>query len=275
MRSVLNTSFATLVSTVMLLVVLVGCATSPAAPVAPPTGDSKDRVTASDETDASRRARVRMELASAYFGRGQLTVALDEVKLAIAADPTLGEAHNLRGLIYASLGDERLAEESFRRALQINARDTDSMQNLGWFLCQHQRYAEAEALFKQLVAALGPRDPARALLAQGVCQARAGQWAEAEATLLRSYELDPANPTTAVNLAEVHYRRGDFERARVHMRRINAMPAVMNAQTLWLAMRIENRLGNRDSVQQLGDQLLGRFRESREAKSFEKGQFDE
>ena len=68
------------------------------------------------------------------------------------------------------------------------------------------------------------RDAPRTLLAQGVCQARAGQLAEAEATLTRAYELDPANPVTAINLAEVLYRRGEYERARFYMRRVNAMP---------------------------------------------------
>ena len=91
-----------------------------------------------------KRARARMELASAYFGRGQMTTALDQVKLAIQADPTSSEAFNLRGLIYANLGDQALAEESFRRALQINPRDADTMQNFGWYLCQQKRYPEAE-----------------------------------------------------------------------------------------------------------------------------------
>src|SRR6185436_17742789 len=63
--------------------------------------DSKDRVTASDESEGSKRARVRMELAAAYYGRGQLTTALDEVKMAIASDLTNAAAFNLRGLIYA------------------------------------------------------------------------------------------------------------------------------------------------------------------------------
>ena len=62
-----------------------------------------------------------MELATGYFGRGQMTTALDEVKLALIADPTSSEAYNLRGLIYANLGDDNLAEESFKRALQLNA----------------------------------------------------------------------------------------------------------------------------------------------------------
>jgi type IV pilus assembly protein PilF len=255
---------------------LSACVTTRSTPVeVSNNGDSKDRVTASDETDASKRAGVRMELAAAYFGRGQMTTALDQVKLAIAASPNLSEAYNLRGLIYANLGDERLAEESFRRALQINPRDADVMQNFGYYLCQKKRFPESNAMFEQALAIPQYRDAPRTLLTQGVCQAQAGQLPQAEATLLRSYQLDPGNPSTAVNLSEVLYKRSDFERARFYVRRVNTQPDVANAQTLWLAARIEHRLGNERAVQEFGGQLRGRFPESRETASFARGAFDE
>jgi type IV pilus assembly protein PilF len=239
------------------------------------TGDSKDRVTASDESDASRRASVRMELATAYFGRGQMTTALDQVKLAIIANPNLSEAYNLRGLIYANLGDEQLAEESFRRALQLNPRDADVMQNYGYYLCQKKRYPEANVLFEQATAEPKNRDPSRTLLTQGVCQAQGGQWTQAEATLLRSYQLNPGNPSTSVNLSEVLFRRGDYERARFYVRRVNALPEVANAQTLWLAARIEHRAGNARAAQDFADQLRGRFPDARETGLLARGAFDE
>lgn len=237
--------------------------------------DMKDRVTASDEPDAVKRGHARMELAAAYFGRGQMTTALDQIKLSIQADPTSSPAFNLRGLIYANLGDQALAEESFRRALQLNPRDADVMQNFGWYLCQQKRYSEANTLFNQALAGSNYRDAPRTLLTQGVCQARAGQLAEAEATLSRSHELDPANPAVAVNLSEVLYRRGEFERARFYIRRVNNQPDVSSAQTLWLAARIENRLGNHQGAQDFGDQLRNRFPDSREAASYQRGAFDE
>lgn len=263
-----------LATTAMLaLATLAGCSTQTT--VTGSVGDGKDLVTASDETDASKRARLRMELAAGYFGRGQMTTALDQVKLALQADANLAEAYNLRGLIYANLGDEQLAEESFRRALQLNPRDADTMQNLGYYLCQKKRYPEASAMFDQALAVPQYRDQARTLLTKGVCEAFAGQLPESEATLLRAYQLDPANPSTAVNLAEVLYRRGDFERARFYIRRVNSVPSLTGSQTLWLAARIERRLGNRTGAQEFGDQLRRRFPDSREAASFERGNFDE
>ena len=245
------------------------------APASAPVPEMHDRITASDEPDAMRRGRTRMELAAAYFGRGQMTTALDQIKLSIQADPTSAAAFNLRGLIYANLGDQPLAEESFRRALQIDPRDADSMQNFGWYLCQQKRYAEADTLFDQALMVPNYRDAARTLLTQGICQTYAGRLPESEASLTHSYELDPTNPSTAVNLSEVLYRRGEFERARFFIRRVNNLPDVSNAQTLWLAARIENRLGNRQGAQEFGTQLRNRFPTSREASSFERGAFDE
>lgn len=259
----------------VLAAVLAGCSTTTTQREGVPTDSTRDRVTASDEPDAQKRARARMELASAYFGRGQMTTALDQVKLAIAADPQYGEAFNLRGLIYANLGDNALAEESFRRSLQINPRDFDAMHNFGWYLCQQKRYGESTVLFNQALAQPQYRGAARTLLAQGVCLAFAGQLPESEAMLTRAYELDPTNPFTATNLSEVLYRRGEFERARFYVRRVNALPDVSSAQTLWLAVRIENKLGNRQGANELGGQLRRRFPESREAGAFARGDLDE
>ena len=112
-------------------------------------------------------------------------------------------------------------------------------------------------------------------MAQGVCQARNNRWTEAERTLSRAYELDPANPATAVNLSEVLYRRGEFERARFYIRRVNATDELSNAQTLWLAVRIEQKLGQTAQAQVLGAQLRNRFPQSPESLLFEKRLFDE
>ena len=251
-----------------MLPILAACAV----PTAAPTQDVR---TASDLTDADRLARTRMELAAAYFSRGQTTTALDEVKQVIAVRPDLSEAYNLRGLIYASMGQLPLAEESFQRALQLNPRDADARNNYGWFLCQQRRYDEAQDQFTAALAVPQYRDSARTLLAQGVCDARNGKLKEAEASLSKAYELDPSNPTAAFNLAEVLYREGEYERARFYIRRVNAQAEMSNAQTLWLALRIERKLGNTIGANGLGVLLRQRFPESPQALQLDRGRFDD
>ena len=70
------------------------------------------------------------------------------MKLALTASPDLPQGLNLRGLIYARLGEERLAEESFKRALQVAPNDGDAMHNYGFYLCERRRFDEANELFK-------------------------------------------------------------------------------------------------------------------------------
>lgn len=238
-------------------------------------GFRTDLVTASDETEAQRRARIRLELASAYFGEGKTETALDEVKQALQADPSRSAAYNLRGLIYARLDEPRLAEDSFRQALQLAPGDGDARHNYGWFLCSRQRYDEAAAQFRAAIETSQYRGQGKTWFAMGICQARSGDWAAAERSLLRSYELDAGNPATAVNLAEVLMRRGELDRARFYVGRVNAQPEHANAETLWLAARIEHRRGNEEGVLQFGEQLQKRYAGSPQAQAYERRRFDE
>ena len=255
---------------VMALAALAGCANKPEAGGAPGT----DIMTASDEPEARKRARIRMELAVGYFEQGQTNIALDELKQVIAGDPSFPEAYNLRGLIYMRLNDMRQAEDSFRRAVALDPRDANTKHNFGWMLCQQNRYDESLGLFAQALANPLYVGRAKTLMAQGVCQVRAGRLAEAEQSLARSYELDAANPVTGFNLANLLYQRGDLSRAQFYIRRLNNSEQA-NAETLWLGVKVEQRLNDRVAMNQLGDQLRRRFPNSRETAAYARGAFNE
>ncbi len=240
----------------------------------PPTNSAPSQ-TAAEAASADRRSRVRLELAALYFNRGQYNTALDELKLALTANPDIPEAHGLSGLIYASLGNAAVAEQSFKRALDLNPADGDTMHNYGWFQCQQRRYAEADATFQRTAALPNVGELPRTLLARGVCQARDGRWADAERTLSRAYELDPSNPATAFNLSDVLLRRGELERARFYVRRINQVPEAVTAQSLWLAARIERRMGNEVGVREFGRQLRERYPQSPETLQLDRDRFED
>lgn len=244
---------------------LPGCAGGPA---------GSDIVTDSDEPEVRKRARIRMQLAVGYFEQGQTTVALDEVKQALTIDPSFVDGYNLRGLIYLRLNDMRLAEESFRRALAISPNDANVLQNYGWMLCQQSRFDEGVQAFSQALANPTYGGRAKTWLTKGLCQVRAGRLKEAEESLLRSFELDAGNPVTGYNLASLLYQRGENQRAQFYVRRLNNSE-LANAETLWLGIKVEQRLGNRLAREQLGSQLRNRYPKSRELNLYERGAFNE
>lgn len=237
-------------------------------------GSRSEIVTDSDEPEVRRRARIRLELAVGYFEQGQTTIALDELKQSLATDPEYAEAYSLRGLIYMRLNDFRFAEESFKKAMALNPQDSNVVHNLGWLMCLQARYPESFELFFKVLSNPQYGERAKTYRALGLCQLRAGLRVEAEASLLKSHEFDAANPVTAYNLAKLMFQRGDLVRAQFYVRRLNNSE-LANAESLWLGVKVERRIENRDAMLQLAAQLMKRFPQSNEAAAYQRGSFDE
>jgi type IV pilus assembly protein PilF len=231
-------------------------------------------VTDSDEPDVRRRARLRLDLAMGYYEQDKMSIALDEVKQSLVTDPDYADAYNVRGLIYMRLNDLGLAEDSFRRALALSPKDPNILHNYGWLLCQNLRIPEAVQAFTQAIANPNYVGRAKTWMTQGLCQMKAGKNADAEYSFGKAFELDAANPITGYNLALLLYQRGDFVRSQFYIRRLNT-GQFANAESLWLGIKVERRLGNRTIVEQLAGQLRSRYPKSPEKELFERGAFNE
>ena len=226
-------------------------------------------MTSSDITEARRRAIIRLQLAVGYLERGQLEVALDEVKRALVADPGYSSAFDMRGLIYAQLGDKALAEESFRRALSLNSRDGSAQHNLAYVLCEQKKFSQARPYFEAALANPFYQDKDRTRIAQAICEIQSGQVATGEAMLINAYEEGTRSPIVANALAQVYYDRQDYRKAALYASQANVRNSG-NAASLWLAMKIEHQLGNQSGVLRYAQQLRERFPDSREMRLYER-----
>jgi len=114
------------------IVVAAGCQTTTTTTTAPPSGEPRTDtgVVSGQSGDPSNRARIHTELASLYYERGNLGVALESLRAATAADPNYAPAHGMFGLVYMELKEQNLAEQSFQRGLSMAPQDP----NLDQFL---------------------------------------------------------------------------------------------------------------------------------------------
>lgn len=250
----------------VLALCMAGCATQTVRDTEPRTD--------SDASQAERRAATRTELAAGYLARGQYNIALDEIKQALALQPNSRDALNLRALVLAAMGDPAGADEGFRRVLSLYPRDPDTLHNQAWFFCQQGRVDAAMSSFDEALNQQNYRGASRSWLARGACNIRHQRWADAQQSLSRAFELDPGNPAISYNLAEVLLRQGQAERARFYAARVNADAAQVTAQSLWLATRIEHKLGNRAGTTEWGQRLAREFPQSAEAVAFGSGRFE-
>jgi type IV pilus assembly protein PilF len=226
-----------------------------------------------DPTAPRNRARVHTELATLYYSQGGMNVALEEARTAVSADPSYASAHGVLGLVYMELRENALAEQSFQRGLSEAPEDPDINHNFGWFLCQIGRGAEAKRYFRRALDNPLYATPGRTYAAAGTCALRMGELKEAELNLERALRLEPNLPVAMLQLAQLRYRQARYHDARAALNRHSAV-AAPSAESLWLGVRIERRLGQRTTELSYANQLRRRFPESPETLAMQRGQYD-
>lgn len=246
---------------------------------AAPGGQSGGELkTASDQTAAEKRAAIRVQLAVGYYQDGKYDIALDEVKQAIAIHPDYAEAYGLRALIYTSMGQLPLADENYRQALRIAPGNPDLSNNYGAFLCQSlNKPAQAMPYLDAAIRNPAYGTPVSALVNAGVCSIKNRNLEAAERYLLDALRLNPDLQATNAGLARVYFERRDYGRANFFINRLTdtAQLDTLPADVLWLAMRVQRKLGDRTHEASFAAQLRRRFPGSPEYAAFERGAFDE
>lgn len=217
-------------------------------------------------TRAQASAKVHTELAALYYGRAQLGIALDELHQALQAEPNYAPAYNMRGLVRMALNEDREAEADFQHSLSLDGNNADAHNNYGWFLCQRGRERESVPQFMAAVKNPLYATPERAYLNAGVCSQQAGDLKQAGEYLQKALLLRPDMPDTLLALARLGFANSDYASAKSWLDRYaQGVPAeAMNADSLWLAVRIARKTGDRAAEQRYGVQLGKRFPESHE-----------
>jgi len=247
------------------LILLAGCASKPEEPE---TGTIVGEV-----GDPRNRARVHTELAAAYYDRGNMAIALEELRLATTADSSYAPAHSMFGVVYADLKETSKADDSFQRALRLSPNDPDINHAYGWFLCQTSHEKESIGYFLQAIRNPLYGAPSRSYTAAGVCSLRMKNTKDAEEFFVRALKLDADDPGALLQLAQIRYRQGSMEDARKLVSR-HLKLASPSPESLWLAVKTERKLGERTAEQSYANQLRRRFPGSPEYQALQRGNYD-
>ncbi|QDX81181.1 type IV pilus biogenesis/stability protein PilW [Denitratisoma sp. DHT3] len=256
-----------------LLPLLVSCAATGGDPIASVSRSQPVAAQSSGTGSPLARAKSHTELGAAYYETRQFATALDEARVAIAADASYAPAHNLLALVYVELKENRAAGEAFEKALRLAPGDPEIGNNYGWFLCQ---IGEQRKGMQYLQMAAGNPlygAPAVALANAAVCAQSLQDFDGASELLARALRYDPNNPRALFLLADLNYQRGRYGEAQLRIadfhRRIEP-----TAESAWLALRIARSLGNRADEARFGALLRQRFVDSSESQKLTRGQYE-
>lgn len=253
----------------LLLLSASGCANQP--PESPSSVDTG--VIVGPVSNPRNRARIHTELAAAYYSRGSMAVALEELRTAVAADPEYASAYSMFGLVYMDLRETKLARENFEHALRLAPNDPDINHNYGWFLCQTGHEESSIRYFLRAVGnPLYPR-PWRSYTAAGVCSMRINKLKDAEQYFRRALGQQPNEPMALLQMGQISYREGRLGDARNYVSRFNDLVSP-TSESLWLAFRVEHKLGNRLAAAKLASRLRHRYPDSKESQALQRGEYE-
>ncbi|MEF8833735.1 MAG: type IV pilus biogenesis/stability protein PilW [Halofilum sp. (in: g-proteobacteria)] len=234
------------------LLLLVGCATS-----------SEPQFASSPE----KASRINAQLGANYLQSGQLERANAKLRKALDQDSKNVDAHTAFALLNMRLGKPDEARDHFETALDLDPESPQIHNNYGTFLCGEGEYDEG---IEQFLKAADNRlydTPAYAYANAGRCAREAGRDDEARGYFRQALELNPRLPSALIESSELALEAGQPELAAEYFSRYSEV-AEQGPDTLWLGVRIERALGDREGAKEYGLQLLRRFRDSEQAQQF-------
>jgi type IV pilus assembly protein PilF len=150
--------------------------------------------------------------------------------------------------------------------------------NFGLFLCKRGRPAEALKHFESALANPLYATPEKALANAGNCALEKGDLAQAEIYFGRALKRVPNQSTALLGMADFHVRKGSWLAARSVLRQLATQfddLARLGPQALWIGLRAERQLGDREVEANYGAVLRRSYPESIQAQWLISGQYEQ
>lgn len=222
------------------------------------------------ESSQRESARIHTELGAGYYAQKQPGIALEEFNDAVRIDPTYAQAYNGLGLVYAALNEDDKADASYKKSLQLDPGNSESHNNYGTFLCSRKRIDESIGQFLEAVKNPLYTTPGSAYMNAGICSLKKQDVKNAEIYLQKALQAQPLLHQAAYQLALIHFDRGQFQLAHNDLQ--NALVSNPTPEMLWLGVRIERVLGDKNAESSYTLLLKSKYPDSDQTKALLAGQ---
>lgn len=236
----------------VLLSTLMACASTP-----------KELAKERKDKDA---ASINVQLASGYMRRGDLEIAQEKLEKAIELDSKYVPAYTTLAVLMSMIDKPVEAENYYLEALDIDSRDPDLHNNYGTFLCGIKKYEEAIEQFELTLRNQFYQTPEIAHANLGYCllQQDNANYKKAERHLRKALMLRPNMPSAMLAMGELGLATNNYLMARAYTQRYHSL-VKPSPSSLWVQIRAEHALGDKEYFLKISQKLLDQFPESEEA----------
>ncbi|NMH59000.1 type IV pilus biogenesis/stability protein PilW [Alteromonas ponticola] len=224
-----------------------------------------------DEFDQEKAAKTRISLGLTYLKNGNYSQAKANLDQALRYAPRLADTHYSLAYYYQLVGETERADESYSNALKLAPRNADIANSYGAFLCQQQRYDDANEFF---ASALNNRQYANAAETyenMALCAQEQGEPATAISHLQSALNHQPSRAKSLFLLTELYIENGEWEKAKASLRKYERVARV-SAESLWLQIQVAKGQRDVDTAKGYGDMLLTMYPQSAQANAYKEQQ---
>jgi len=216
------------------------------------------------EPDLQQASALNVQLALGYIERQQLGIAQEKLEKAIEQNPKNIDAYTSMAYLKRLVNEYDMAEDFYRKALDIKSNDPNIHNNYGGLLCQMGRYDDALEEIKKAYDNPFYETPYLAFANAGTCLLDKGDYKQAETMLRKALRDQPNYAGALISMAEIGVKTQKYLMARAYIQRYHAL-AKPSAESLWLQVQAEKALGAEDHYMKYARQLLKEFPDSDQA----------
>lgn len=219
------------------------------------------------QTQNEKASAVNVQLGIGYLQQNNLELASEKLNKALQQNPKSAPAHNAYAILQERLLQMEKAEFHYRRATELDPRDSQAANNYGAFLCRNERELESEKYFLRALDNPLYKTPEFAYTNAAICLLKIERDAQAKEYLRKALAAKSDFAPALLAMGNLLFDEGQYKAAKVYIDRYHRVSRP-SARSLWLAIRNELELGGDDQVGKLAQQLESDFPDSDEYRAW-------
>ncbi len=219
--------------------------------------------------DHKKIAVANTELGVAYLAQGKYENAMLKLKKALKHDSDNSNAHHYIAELYRRLQQNDLADEHFRRAMELNEEDSSIQNNYGIFLCGIGSYEEGLKLLNKVLVDPLYSNKGQVYENMGLCVEKQGNVKHTEKYFETALKFNNRLPSALLGLAQINFDKGKINAASDYLTRHYKI-AKPTSKSLWLELLVARKKGLKGRAGSLAIKLKQYFPDSQETKLLRK-----
>ncbi len=218
-------------------------------------------------TRNEKASAINVQLGIGYLQQNNLEIASEKLNKALRQNPKSAPAHNAYAILQDRLKQIDVAEYHYKKATELDRKNSQAANNYGTFLCRNGRELESEHYFLQALKNPLYKTPEFAYTNAAICMLKANKNDVAKEYLVKAIAAKSDFAPALLAMGDVLFAKAEYARAKPFLEHYHLV-ARATSKSLWLAIRNSLELDSSADVTEMAQRLGNDFPDTPEYKAW-------